>query len=185
MEFDGDGLSDDKQYIFGVHPHGIHCWPLVREREGNASGVCASFHTQCASLPPQNVFAFHTSPFYKRLPNAKLTGVAATIMFKIPVVRELFLLMGYVDAGRPTCQKVLAQGSSLYICTGGEAESLETRNGVDAVVLEGRKGFVRLALSYGTPLVPVYGLGNNEIYRSLQPFPKLRRWLSKNFHVAM
>ena len=59
--------------------------------------------------------------------------------------------MRYRDAGRATCQRVLEKGSSLYICTGGEAESLSTTNGVDAVVLEGRKGFIRLALSYGTP----------------------------------
>ena len=83
------------------------------------------------------------------------------------------------------CQRVLEKGSSLYICTGGEAESLSTTNGVDAVVLEGRQGFVRLALSYGTPLVPVYGHGNIELYRTAQPFKEFRRMLSKRFHVAI
>lgn len=76
---DGGKLSAGEQYIFGVHPHGIHCWPL-------------------------NVFAFLSSDFYAHLPTMRMTGVAATIMFKIPVVRELFLAMRYRDAGRKTCQ---------------------------------------------------------------------------------
>ena len=35
---------------------------------------------------------------------------------------------------------------------------------LDRVVLEGRHGFVRLALSWGCPLVPVYGLGVTDLY---------------------
>jgi hypothetical protein len=32
------------------------------------------------------------------------------------------------------------------------------------VVLLGRQGFVRLALSWGCPLVPVYGVGVTDLY---------------------
>ena len=84
--------------------------------------------------------------------------------------------MGYRDAGRKTCQKVLDQGGSLYICTGGESESLATKNGVDAVVLEDRKGFVRLALSYGTPLVPVYVSEVKGFKRANMECSAPRRW---------
>ena len=87
--------------------------------------------------------------------------------------------MGYRDASRSVCNKILSTGSSLHICTGGEAESLQTRNGSDAAVLEGRKGFVRLALSYGVPMVPVYGIGNNELYRTYNLFRGLRFSLAK------
>lgn len=129
-----------------MHPHGIHCWPL-------------------------NVFAFVTSAFYDAFPGMPVTGVAATVMFKLPVIRELFLTMHYRDAGRSTCEKVLkgskengGKGTSLFICTGGEAESLQSETGKDKVVLKGRVGFVRLALSWGCPLVPVYGLGVTDLY---------------------
>ena len=66
--------------MFGVHPHGIHCWPL-------------------------NAFALLGSPFDRRFPGlvgARLSGLAATVIFQIPVVRELFLSLGYLDAGRAT-----------------------------------------------------------------------------------
>ena len=45
-------------------------------------------------------------------------------MFKVPVVRELFLAMGYVDARRSVAAKVLETGRSLFVVTGGEEEVL-------------------------------------------------------------
>lgn len=135
-------LLPNKQYVIAVHPHGIHCTPLA-------------------------LFSTVGSSFDMRFPNLvgqKLTGLAATIMFKIPLVRELFLNMGYVDASRCVASKVLEEGRSLYVCTGGEEESMYTTPGKDTVVLKRRKGFVRLALSYGAELVPVFGVGNNDLY---------------------
>ena len=114
--------AEAAQYVFGVHPHGIHCWPL-------------------------NAFALLGSPFDRRFPGlvgARLSGLAATVIFQIPVVRELFLSLGYLDAGRATADKALARGRSLYVCTGGEEESMRSARGVDVVVLAKRKGFVRL-----------------------------------------
>ena len=162
-----EAIDPNAQYLFAVHPHGIHCWPL-------------------------NVFAFVTSAFFDAYPGMPIVGAAATIMFKLPVIRELFMTMHYRDAGRKTCEKVLGpnkktgqQGSSLFICTGGEAESLQTSQGVDSVVLEGRTGFVRLALSWGTPLVPVYGLGVTDLYTTYTFGAGARRWLAKNFGIAL
>jgi hypothetical protein len=162
-----EAIDPNQQYLFAVHPHGIHCWPL-------------------------NVFAFVTSAFFDAFPGMPIVGAAATIMFKLPVIRELFMTMHYRDAGRKTCDQVLGPckktgkpGSSLFICTGGEAESLQTKTGVDSVVLDGRTGFVRLALSWGTPLVPVYGLGVTDLYTTYTFGAGLRRWLAKTCGVAV
>jgi hypothetical protein len=139
---DAAKLPSNKQYVIAVHPHGIHCTPL-----GLFSTVGSSFDVQ-----------------FPGLVGCKLTGLAATVMFKIPLVRELFLNMGYVDASRSVASQVLEEGRSLYVCTGGEEESMYTTPGKDTVVLKRRKGFVRLALSYGADLVPVFGVGNNDLY---------------------
>ena len=135
---DTASIDPSKQYVFGVHPHGIHCWPL-------------------------NIFALRTSAWHNQFPKMRMSGIAASVIFKIPMVRELFLAQGYRDARLSVCQKILKSGASIYIVTGGEAESLATINGRDRVVLGDRKGFVRLALSYGCPLIPVFGLGNSEV----------------------
>ena len=135
-------LPTMKQYIFAVHPHGIHCTPLAQ-------------------------FTTLNGPFDRRFPGLvgkHITGLAATVMFKLPLVRELFLHMGYVDASREVASRVLERGRSVLVCIGGAEESMYTTQGKDILVLKKRKGFVRLALSYGAELVPVFGVGNTDLY---------------------
>ena len=60
------------------------------------------------------MFAFHSSEFYARLPDMKMTGVAATIMFKLPVVRELFLLVRHGD---PAPSELATQSIATVACT--------------------------------------------------------------------
>lgn len=139
---DNATLSPSQQYVFAVHPHGIHCLPLTQ-------------------------FTVRGGDFDKKFPGLVgkcVSGLAATVIFKLPLVRELFLLMGYVDASRAVASKVLKEGRSLFVCTGGEEESMLTVAGEDVVVLKKRKGFVRLALSHGAHLVPVFGVGNSDLY---------------------
>lgn len=42
------------RYVFAVHPHGIHCWPL-------------------------NVFSFFNSAFYQAFPGMQVVGVAMVV----------------------------------------------------------------------------------------------------------
>jgi len=111
--------------------------------------------------------------------------LAATILFYIPVVRELLLLLGNVDAGASTAKFNLEKGRSLLIFVGGEAEQLLTRPGAHRVYLRKRKGFIRLALKFGTPIVPCYCFGENELYNTTDAFIGLRQWLCHNFHVGL
>eukprot|EP00520_Triparma_pacifica_P007807 CAMPEP_0118640848 /NCGR_PEP_ID=MMETSP0785-20121206/4967_1 /TAXON_ID=91992 /ORGANISM="Bolidomonas pacifica, Strain CCMP 1866" /LENGTH=255 /DNA_ID=CAMNT_0006532253 /DNA_START=351 /DNA_END=1115 /DNA_ORIENTATION=+ len=157
------GLSTSKQYVFGVHPHGIHCWAL-----------------NVFSIPggPLDVLTSLTS-------EGCLTGLAASVIFWIPVVRELFLQMGYVDAGRVVAGRAMDRGRSLFICTGGEEESMRTKVGEDVVVLNKRKGFVRLAVSHGADLVPVFGFGISDLYSTYSLGMGVRMWIQKTTGVAL
>ena len=155
--------AEATQYVFGVHPHGIHCWPL-------------------------NAFALLGSPFDRRFPGlvgARLSGLAATVIFQIPVVRELFLSLGYLDAGRATADKALARGRSLYVCTGGEEESMRSARGVDVVVLARRKGFVRLAVKHGVDVLPMFCFGELEAVGAVRPLPRgLSDFLRRKLRVS-
>ena len=160
------GLTFDKskQYVFAVHPHGIHCWAL-------------------------NALAFPGSAFdeeFDLIKEGRMTGLAASVIFMIPVVRELFLSMGYVDASRHVADKVLRNGRSLFVCTGGEEESMRTVVGQDLVVLKKRKGFVRLAVSHGASLVPVFGIGISDLYSTYDLGTLgFRMWLQKKTGIAL
>lgn len=156
-------LDPNRQYVFAGHPHGIHCWPL-------------------------NVFALEGSPFDKTFPGLcgkTLVGLAATIIFKLPIVRELFLMMRYIDASRHVVHSCMLSGQSIFVCTGGERESMETKVGEDTVVLSNRKGFVRMALSHGADLVPVFGVGVSDLYTTYSFFGGMRKKFQQTFGVAL
>ena len=156
-------LDPNQQYIFAVHPHGIHCLPLMMlSQKGSV------FDRQ-----------------YPNLVGSQLTGLCATVMFKLPLDRELFLCMGYIDASRSIASKALKEGRSLFVCTGGEEEAMLTEMGKDVVVLQKRKGFIRLALSHGASLVPVYGVGNSDLFTTYQFLGRQRRWLQKTCAIAL
>ena len=161
---DGVFLPPGRQYIFGVHPHGIHCLPL------------GLFGTQNG--------AFDTT--FPGLYGPKLIGICATVIFKIPVVRELFFHMGYIDASRSVCDRALrVPNQSLFICIGGEEESMLSTKGKDEVVLLKRKGFVRLALAHGCALVPCFGVNNTDTYKTYSFGLKWRQWLQKKTGIAL
>ncbi len=87
-------LDPKRQYIFACHPHGIHCTPL------------GQFHCK-------------GTPFDKRFPGIcdnKLSGIAASIVFKLPGVREFFLSLNYIDASRQVVESALEANRSLFIC---------------------------------------------------------------------
>lgn len=50
--------------------------------------------------------------------------IAADILFRIPVVREVLLWLGNVSASRSVVNGVLKKGMSLMVYTGGEREQM-------------------------------------------------------------
>ena len=162
--------KSNAQYIFAVHPHGIHCWPL-------------------------NLFSMFGSPldtsisssFNNIVSGKRTTQLCANVLFWIPVVRELFYVSGYVPAARPIAQSIMELShKSIVVCTGGEEESMHTTVGKDIYVLKNRKGFVRLALQYGASLVPVIGLENNDMFSTYPTIlTNLRFWILKTMGLAL
>ena len=61
---------------------------------------------------------------------------------------------------------------------GGAAESLDARPGNLDLVLKHRKGFVKVAVLHGAALVPVLGLGENDLFSAVPNHrgSKLRRF---------
>ena len=134
------------------------------------------------------MFAAKGTPFDKRFPGLcgeKLTIIIATILFRIPVVRDFFLEWNYVDASREVANSVLASGRSIVVIPGGEQESVMTIKGEDIVVLWKRKGFIRLALAHGADIVPVFGAGTTDTFVTYPSVFGFRRWLQKSLGVAM
>jgi len=114
-----------------------------------------------------------------------LRVLAATVLFRIPLVREIALWTGCVDASRSVADSLLDKGYSLMVIPGGQMEQMHTVAGREIVYLKKRVGFVKLALRHKVPLVPVYVFGASDYYTTSSLWKNVRLSLVKNWGIAI
>lgn len=91
-----------------------------------------------------------------------LMGLAFDAMFGIPKVRELMRKIGQMPASMKNAEAALTSGKSVLVYPGGSYEVFRPYGDRNRIVFNGRKGFIRLALRTGVPVVPVVGHGGHE-----------------------
>jgi 1-acyl-sn-glycerol-3-phosphate acyltransferase len=88
-----------------------------------------------------------------------LHGTAHDMLMATPGVGEFFRRMGVLPAAPDSISTALAEGRDVALWPGGEVDSLRPWTERDKAVLAGRKGFVRMAISTGVPIVPISTVG--------------------------
>uniref|UniRef100_G1PEX4 Acyltransferase n=1 Tax=Myotis lucifugus TaxID=59463 RepID=G1PEX4_MYOLU len=137
-------LDPSHNYLFGFHPHGV----LV-------IGAFSNFCTEATG-------------FSRLFPGLCPHLLMLPCWFHLPVFRDYSMLSGVCSVSRQSLDFILSQprrGQAVVILVGGAQESMYALPGVHQVVLQNRKGFVRLALRHGASLVPVYSFGENDVFR--------------------
>jgi len=110
----------------------------------------------------------------------------ADVMVKTPGVGHFMTMLGCVSVSRKSMEAAIEREDNICLVPGGITEMFEASDQACQLLhLRSRKGFVRLALKHGIPLVPVYCFGNNETLH-LCSISKHRvvRWLSRRLGVA-
>ena len=163
LEYAGPApLDKGRHYIFCIHPHGV----LALERYAFWASRAARWDT---------VF-----------PGIETRDLCATALMLVPGSRTWCLLTGAVLADRPVAAGVLRDTPhSLLMYPGGEREQMATEYGRDKVWVRRHRGFVRLALENGAPLVPCYMFGVTSQYRVSSLLGGFRTWLQRTFAVAL
>jgi len=152
--------GESQQYFFAVHPHG--CMSEFRML------MDGQFLDQLPGLEGKQV-----------------CWLAASILFRLPICRELCLWSGCCDAGRATAEKMLKAGLSVGVIPGGEHEQMLTTYGKEIIYIKKRLGFVKLALRFGVPLVPCYVFGVSDSYHTSEFLIDLRMALVKSLGIAI
>lgn len=146
----GAGLkAPSRQYIYVWHPHGF------------------------VSYIPSHLMgemAIHGKPHQK-----EWFGTCIPLLFKIPGLGEIFT----VTNGRPvdpkTLNAILSKGGTIAIQPGGVMEQAASREDQEQAFFTAKLGFVRMAIKYGVPLLPLYVFGENQLYKRVRGF----EWLTK------
>ncbi|CAM9392652.1 unnamed protein product, partial [Phaeothamnion confervicola] len=93
-------------------------------------------------------------------------GLTTNAALRLPLMRHVMAWVGCVDASSATAAHLLARGESIGLCPGGVAEIFDAMAEDEVLYIKKRKGFVKLALRTGTPIVPCYVFGNTELLKA-------------------
>ncbi|OBG41714.1 glycerol acyltransferase [Mycobacterium alsense] len=88
-----------------------------------------------------------------------LHGTAHDALMAIPVFGRYFRSMGVLPAAPDAIATALAEGRDVALWPGGEVDSLRPWSERDRANLAGRKGFVKMAIRAGVPIVPIATVG--------------------------
>jgi 1-acyl-sn-glycerol-3-phosphate acyltransferase len=70
--------------------------------------------------------------------------------------------LGMQAASRPMARRALREGFALYVCPGGERDNFRNFTDRNKINFYGHKGYVRMALEAGVPIVPIVAVGSHE-----------------------
>jgi 1-acyl-sn-glycerol-3-phosphate acyltransferase len=88
-----------------------------------------------------------------------LHGTAHDALMAAPGIGAYFRRMGVLPAAPDSIAAALAAGHDVALWPGGEVDSLRPWVKRDQAVLAGRKGFVRMAIRAGVPILPISTVG--------------------------
>ena len=83
---------------------------------------------------------------------------------------------GTVAANHDNARKAFAKGAPVLVYPGGDYETFRPSWHADQIEFGGRKGFIKLALEQGVPIVPVVAVGGQETALFLTRGQRAARW---------
>lgn len=161
-------LDKKKNYLFCCYPHGMLC------------------------TGPFMAFGTNYGGFDQFFPNHKTHIITLDQHFSMPFFRELALGLGGCKATAKSISHILNKeegGNVAILMVGGATEAFYCKPGVYKIIYDKRKGFIKIAIRTGAPLVPVISFGETDLFDQLEnPEGSLLRsvqeWLKKYIGLA-
>lgn len=137
---------------------------LFEDEEALRKSSPSFFVLEPHDVLPLSIMAFNDTT--GTIKGHKCLGCITSFCFMIPFMRHIYSWAQAVPATKEVINDALSRGISPCICPGGVQEAaLITSNRAEInLFLKKRKGFVKIAISHGAPIVPVFCFGLRDSY---------------------
>ncbi|OQU78794.1 hypothetical protein SORBI_3008G049000 [Sorghum bicolor] len=153
--------------------HGLSYFPVtlhVEHYQAFDPKTAYVFGYEPHSIMPLGAWTLMDLVSFMPLPKMKI--ITGSTALYVPFMRQIWTWLGSVPATREKFFSHLADGYSCVVCPGGLRETHHMNSGSEVAFIKSRKGFVRMAIQNGSPLVPVFCFGQSDTYRWWNPHIK-------------
>jgi len=91
-----------------------------------------------------------------------LHSTAHDVLMQNKLLGQYFRRLGAISPSRESIQAAFRQGDDVILWPGGEVDAYRKWSKRDQAILGGRKGFIKLAIRSGVPIVPVATVGGHD-----------------------
>ncbi len=96
-----------------------------------------------------------------------LRGLGEHVLFKVPLLSQLFVRFGAVDGNRDNAVRLLKAGEWAICYPGGVRDSFKRPSDRYRLKWHNRVGYLRCALQAGVPIIPIAGIGIDDAFVTL------------------
>lgn len=130
-----------------------------------------------SGLMPMDAFLFGAAVYHWRGFDHVPWGLAHEVALAFPLFNDIAVPLGAIRASHQNANRLFQAGYKVLVFPGGDLDAMRPHRRRYQVELAGRRGFVRLALRAGVPLVPVVTAGAHSSMVILSDGRGLARWL--------
>ena len=107
-------------------------------------------------------------------------GLGHDLVLRAPILNQILVPLGAVRASHENAKRLFATGRNVLVYPGGDADSMRPFKRRNEIVFAGRRGYMRLAIGAGVPIVPVVAAGSHATLLVLTEGRGLARLLRTN-----
>lgn len=159
--------------------------PVVRglDRIPEGAGLYVANHSGGFLFPDAYVLgsAIYRAHGLTHLPHV----LAHDLAIRPAISNRTFAPLGAVRASRENARKIFGAGRKALVFPGGDLDALRAFRDRNRIVFGARRGYVRLAIEEGAPVIPVVSAGAHSCIVVLDDGARLARWLGLDRHLRV